>query len=81
MKNLFCVEEDSHYYKGHANVMESIASPGMILIEVWMSEKATGQRDSAGIRLTREQAREMANKLYDLADELFFEEQRKNANE
>lgn len=74
MKKYFEIEENTEFYRGRAEVMESLCNPGMVLIQLWMTDKTTDDRDSAGIRLTRDQAREMANHLNSLADQLFFEE-------
>ncbi|AEZ66215.1 hypothetical protein EXT67_20700 [Pectobacterium atrosepticum] len=81
MEKYLEVQEDTEFYSGRVLVMESLYNPGMALIQVWMSDKTNGVRDSAGIRLTREQARQVGQHLLDLADELLFEEQRANANE
>ena len=70
MTALLKIEENTQNYKGHAHVLESIAEPGMILVEVMMSEKVTNLKDSAGIRLTANQARLMASMLNSLADQL-----------
>ena len=80
MEKYFEIQENTEFYSGRAEVMESLCNPGMVLIQLWMTDKTTDDRDSAGIRLTREQAREMANHLNSLADQLFFEEKEgKNA--
>lgn len=81
MEKYFEIQENTEFYSGRAEVMESLCNPGMVLIQLWMQDKTDGARDSAGIRLTREQARQVANHLNNLADQLFFEEQRANANE
>jgi hypothetical protein len=81
MEKYLEVEENTEFYHGRAEVMESLCNPGMVLIQLWMNDKTDGSRDSAGIRLTREQARQVANHLNDLADNLFFEEQRSHGNE
>lgn len=75
------IEENTEFYSGRAEVMESLCNPGMILIQLWMKDKTNDARASAGIRLTRDQARQVADHLNNLADELFFEELRANANE
>ncbi|KAB3178530.1 hypothetical protein F9047_11440 [Escherichia coli] len=80
MEKYLNLKEDTRFYRGDIEVMESKANPGMILIQLWMKDIENGDRDSAGIRLTREQARQMADHLNALADQLFFEEQRANAN-
>lgn len=79
MEKYLSVQEDTEFYSGHAEVMESNCNPGMILIQLWMKDKTNADRDSAGIRLTREQARQIGAHLLNLADELFFEEQRGKA--
>lgn len=70
-------EEDTEKYTGFAQVLPSRLKPGMILLEVWMNDQK-GDSSSAGIRLTRNQARQMADELNRLADDLFFQEQRGN---
>lgn len=82
MEKYLEVEEDTEFYRGRAQVMESCCK-GMILIQLLMTDKTTDDLDSAGIRLTRTQARQVANHLNNLADQLFFEEQesKKGANE
>lgn len=79
MEKYFEVEENTEFYSGRAEVMESLRNPGMVLIQLWMKDKTNGDRDSVGIRLTRDQARQVAAHLNNLADQLFFEEQRANA--
>lgn len=64
------LKEDTRFYRGDIEVMESKANPGMVLIQLWMKDIENGDRDSAGIRLTRDQARQVANHLNALADEL-----------
>ena len=81
MEKYLKLNEDTRFYRGDIEVMESKANPGMVLIQLWMKDIENGDRDSAGIRLTREQARQVASHLNNLADQLFFEEQRANANE
>lgn len=73
------LKEDTEFYKGSVEIMESLCNPGMVLIQLWMEDKTNGDRDSAGIRLTREQARAMADKMTALADELYFKEMREKA--
>ena len=82
MEKYLEVEEDTEFYRGRAQVMESCCK-GMILIQLWMTDKTTDGLDSAGIRLTRTQARQVACHLNNLADQLFFEEQKskKGTNE
>lgn len=70
------LEEETEFYTGRVEVMESYCNPGMVLIQLWMTDKTTEAQDSAGIRLTREQARQVAAHLNNLADQLFFEAQR-----
>lgn len=77
MEKYLSVQEDTEFYSGHAEVMESNCNPGMVLIQLWMKDKTNDDRDSAGIRLTRDQARQIGSHLLNLADELFFEEQRR----
>lgn len=83
MEKYLEIEEDTEFYRGRAEVMESCCNPGMVLIQLWMTDKTTDDRDSAGIRLTRTQARQVASHLNNLADQLFFEEQKskKGTNE
>ena len=76
MEKYLAVQEDTEFYFGHAEVTESSCNPGMVLIQLWMKDKTNDERSSAGIRLTRDQAREVADHLLNLADELFFEEHR-----
>lgn len=77
MEKYLQLQEDTRFYRGDIEVMESRSNPGMVLIQLWMKDIENGDRDSAGIRLTREQARQIAAHLNNLADELFFEERRK----
>lgn len=79
MEKYLSVKEETRNYRGDLEVTESGHIPGMVLIQLWMKDIENGKRDSAGIRLTREQAREVGNHLISLADELFFEEQRGKA--
>lgn len=83
MEKYLEIEEDTEFYRCRAEVMESCCNPGMVLIQLWMTDKTTDDRDSAGIRLTRTQARQVASHLNNLADQLFFEEQKskKGTNE
>lgn len=70
------LKEETEFYTGRVEVMESYCNPGMILVQLFMTDKTTEEQDSAGIRLTREQARQVASHLNNLADQLFFEAQR-----
>lgn len=72
------LKENSENYEGYLEAMESLINPGMILLQTWVTELATDDRGSAGIRLTREQARALGNHLIELADQLFFEDLEKN---
>lgn len=76
MKKYFEVEEDTEFHSGRVEILGSGWKPGTVLLQLWMTDKKNGRSDSAGIRLTRDQARELANQLNSLADQLFFEEQR-----
>lgn len=80
MEKYLELKENTEFYSGSAEIMESCSIPGMVLIQLWMTDKTNEDRDSAGIRLTRHQARQLGNHLVDLADELYFEEMRSNAN-
>ena len=75
------LKEETRRYRGDIEVKESKSIPGMVLLQLWMKDIEHGEQDSAGIRLTRDQARQLAEHLNALADQLFFEEQRANAHE
>lgn len=77
MEKYLSVKEETRKYRGDMEITESGHIPGMVLIQLWMKDIENGKRDSAGIRLTREQARQVGAHLINLADELFFEEQSK----
>lgn len=70
MEKYLEIEENTEFYSGRAEVMESLCNPGMVLIQLWMKDNTDDRRDSAGIRLTTEQARQIASHLNALADEL-----------
>lgn len=70
MEKYLEIEENTEFYSGRAEVMESLCNPGMVLIQLWMKDNTDDKRDSAGIRLTTEQARQIASHLNALADEL-----------
>lgn len=72
----FKVSEDTKDFYGDVVIKESYFEPGMILIETQVFSKENAKCSSSGIRLTREQAREMAGYLNSLADHLFFESMR-----
>lgn len=81
MEKYLKVEEKTRFYRGDMKVRDSVSNPGMVALQIWMKDIENDARESAGIRLTREQARQVGQHLLDLADELFFEERRANANE
>lgn len=70
MEKYLKLNEDTRFYRGDIEVMDSKANPGMILIQLWMKDIENGDRDSAGIRLTPAQARQVAAHLNALAEEL-----------
>lgn len=70
MTALLKLEENTQAYKGHAHILESLAEPGLILIEVVMTDKIANDKSSAGIRLTANQARLMASMLNSMADQM-----------
>lgn len=70
MTAILKLEENTQSYKGHAHILESLAAPGMILVEIAMTEKVTGLKANAGIRLTANQARLMASMLNSMADQM-----------
>lgn len=75
MQKCLKIKENTEFYSGDAEIMESLCNPGMVLIQLWMEDLTNGDRDSAGIRFTLEQARQVGNHLLALADEL----EKKNA--
>lgn len=70
MEKYLRVEENTEFYSGRAEVMESLCNPGMALIQLWMTDNTNNDRDSAGIRLTTEQARRVGAYLLELANKL-----------
>lgn len=70
MEKYLKLNEDTRFYRGDIEVMESKANPDMILIQLWMKDIENGDRDSAGIRLTPAQARQVAAHLNALAEGL-----------
>lgn len=81
MEKYLNLKEDTRFFRGEIEAMESKMNPGMILLRLWMKDIENGARERANIRLTRNQARQMADHLNALADHLFFEEECTNANE
>lgn len=73
MKNYYVVKEDTKKFSGFLEIAPSAIENGMILVKTVSKEKVSGDNFIAGIRLTRQQARELADQLNILADELYFE--------
>lgn len=67
-------KEKSAQYEGSLCISPSVIENGKIVIEIDMTQIASGKSAAAGIRLSREEARELATELMNLADHLFFEE-------
>lgn len=67
-------KEKSSQYEGSLCISPSAIEKGKIVIETNMTQIASGKSAAAGIRLSREEARELATELMNLADHLFFEE-------
>jgi hypothetical protein len=67
-------KEKSAQYEGSLCISPSAIEKGKIVIETSMTQIASGKSAAAGIRLSREDARELATELMNLADHLFFEE-------
>lgn len=67
------ITEEGPLSKGDITVRRSVVSPGNILVEVTQCPELTGNITQANIRLTRNQARELGQALFDIADSLYFE--------
>ncbi len=74
-------KEDTMAYEGEVRISASHYVTGMVLVEAFAENKHTREESSAGVRLTREQARELGAALISLADELYFQEMRKLTEE
>lgn len=77
MKKYLEVEENTEFYEGSVEVTESHFNPGMALIQVCMKDKTTNERESAGIRLTLDQARQVGAHLLELANKLGHDQTRR----
>lgn len=75
------LSEVTDYAKAQVGIDESQTYPGMIVLDIRMFAKLSGKSAAADIRLTRNQARELADYLNTLADQLTFSEMRRQYEE